>query len=530
MTRNREARDGHGDQASRSGVVDAAAQPGRLLRTTVLVTVIYGLGSLFGLLRDVFIASYFGASPDTDAFLVAWTVPETVTPVLAEGVIIYLLVPMISRQLEANGTAQRVIDRTLLPAIVLLGALAGVVALAAPAIVAALGPGLAEPDLAVRCTRIASATVLLLGLMGYMTATLRATGSFVFPTWIYVIYNAGIVATMVLFHDSLGVESAALGLVVGSAGIVLVLAPAFLARVRLRSLRCRLDRRLLIGLGSCVPVTAYSLSRQAQVWVERTLASVLEPGAISHLNYAAKVAQIPMAVAGMVVLVAMPSLARHAAARRSVDLRRGVERSLRLGVLVIVPATVALVVFAPQLVEVLFLHGAFTIEDAVSTTEVMRVYCIGLTGQVVVGAAATFFWAVGSRTWFPATAMIIGLVATVVISAVSLRAWQTVGIALGNAAGISVAALVLLVGVHRRVVDLPMRGFLAATGLTAAAAAAAGIVAWSFAAVVQERLPALATALLGGCILLAVYSGAMWLFRVPEARAVTRMVRARLHG
>jgi putative peptidoglycan lipid II flippase len=518
------------DSAVRANVLDAAAQPGRLLRTTILVAVIYGLGSVLGLVRDMFIARYFGASPDTDAFLVAWTVPETVTPVLAEGVLIYLLVPIMSRELEQGGTPQRVLDRTLLLTVVLLAVLTGVVALAAPVIVAILGPGLAEPDLAVRCTQAAAATVLFLGLSGYMNATLRATGSFLLPTWIYVIYNVGIVAVMVIFHERLGVYSAAVGLAVGSAGIVMMLSPAFLKRVRLRTLRLHLDRRLLAGLGICVPIVAYTLGRQAQVWVERTLGSVLDPGAISYLNYAEKVAQIPMVVAGTVVLVAMPSLARHAAARRTADFRRGIERSLRFGTLIIVPATVALVVFAPQLIDVLFVRGAFTSQDAETTAHIMRVYSLGLLGQLLVGNASTYFWTGGRRTWYPATAMLAGLVVTVVVSAAGLRAWQAAGIALGNAVGISVAAMLLLIGVRRRVVNIAMRSFLAVTGQTVLAGAAAGIVAWPLAHVLRDNLPTLVVALLGGLVLVAVYAVAIWLLRVPEARAAVATVGARLRG
>jgi putative peptidoglycan lipid II flippase len=513
---------------ARSAWLDAAAHPGRLLRTTILVAIIWGLGSLLGLVRDVFIARYFGASPATDAFLVAWTVPETVTPVLAEGVLIYLLVPMMSRALERGGTPQGVLDRTLLPTVLGLAVLTVAATLLAPVVVAVLGPGLAEPVLAVRCTRVAAATVFFLGLAGYINATLRATGSFLLPTWTYVIYNTGIVAVMVAFQEQLGVYSAAIGLAVGSAGIVLVLAPAFLKRVRLRTLRLPVDRRLLMGLAICLPIVAYSVCRQAQVWVERALASVLDPGAISHLNYAQKVAQIPMVAAGTVVLVAMPSLARHAAAHRTADFRKAIERSLRLGMLMIVPATVALVILAPQLVDALFVRGAFTREDAVTTAEVMRVYSLGLLGQLIVGNASTYFWSGGRRTWYPSAAMLAGLVVTTVVSAVALHAWQAAGIALGNAVGISFTALLLLVGVRRRVADIAIRTFLGATGLSLLAGAVAGLVAWPLAQVLGDQLPALVVVLLSGTVFFAVHTVAIWLLRVPEARAALATVSARL--
>jgi putative peptidoglycan lipid II flippase len=126
--------------------------------------------------------------------------------------------------------------------------------------------------------------------------------------------------------------------------------------------------------------------------------------------------------------------------------------------------------------------------------------------------------------------MLAGLVVTVVVSAAGLRAWQAAGIALGNAVGISVAAMLLLIGVRRRVVNIAMRSFLAVTGQTVLAGAAAGIVAWPLAHVLRDNLPTLVVALLGGLVLVAVYAVAIWLLRVPEARAAVATVGARLRG
>ncbi len=486
------------------------------------------LGSLLGLIRDMYIARYFGASADTDAFLVAWTIPETVTPVLGEGALLYLLVPLLSREIELRGSPQRVLDRTFLPVVVTLAVLAGAVALAAPAIVAALAPGLVEPEVAVRCVRVASVTVLFLGLSGYMTATLRATGSFLISPWVYTVYNVVILALMMLFHEQWGVYSAAVGLALGSAGMVALQSLPLLRRVSLRSLRFRLDRRLLLGLLSCLPIGAYALSRQAQVFVERILGSALPPGAISHLNYATKLAQIPMVVAVMVTAVSLPSLARHLAAQRQDEFRSGVQRSLRLGVLIVAPAIAALFVLAPQLIRVLFFHGAFDATDVEATTDVLRVYVFGLLGQTLVGATAAFFWAAGRPTWYPAVAMLTGLVATVLISVGAVLLWRTPGIALGNAAGISVSAALLLIGVRRRVVDLGLPGILFLIGRASVAAAAGGAAAWVLSLGFGESVPAVVTTVVSSALLALVYLGAAWFLRVAEVRGAARALSDRL--
>jgi putative peptidoglycan lipid II flippase len=109
----------------------------RLLRTAGLVAVIMALGSLLGLIRDVLLARFFGASADTDAFLVAWTVPETATPLLMEGAMALLLVPLMSRELELRGNLNRIFSRTFFPVLCLLAGLSALAAVFAPAIVRA---------------------------------------------------------------------------------------------------------------------------------------------------------------------------------------------------------------------------------------------------------------------------------------------------------------------------------------------------------------------------------------------------------
>lgn len=522
-------------QASTAGLsvekptpVDAAATSGRLLRTSGLVALVLGVGSVLGLVRDMLIARHFGASADTDAFLVAWTIPETVTPVLGEGALLYLLVPLLSREMELRGSPQRVLNRTLLPVTLTLAAIAAVTALAAPAVVDVLAPGLAEPGLAVRCVRAASVTVLFLGLSGYLTATLRSTGSFLVAPWIYTIYNLAIISLVVLFHEQMGVFSAAVGLAVGSAGMVALQLPAVLKRVSLRGLRLRADRRLLVSLTACLPIGVYALSRQGQVFVERIFGSVLAAGAISHLNYATKLAQIPMVAASMIMTVSMPSLARHAAALRMEEFRQGIQRALRLGVLTVVPATAVLVVLAPQIISVLFRHGEFSTSDVQQTAEVMRVYSLGLLGQMLVGATAGCFWALGRPSWYPAVIMAAGLGATALVSGTAMLVWGAPGIALGNAVGITLTAVLLLVGTRRRVVDIALRGIFRVVGTATVAAVAGGVAAWTLSRLLSGVSSALVTGLLGGLLLCAVYVVAAWFLGIPEIRVGAQSAWERL--
>ena len=157
-----------------------------LLRTTVLVAGISSVGTLLGFVRDLIIARYFGASGETDAFLVAWTIPETAVPLVMEGSMVLLLMPLFARELEEKGSLREFVGRSLMLITTILLLCTVTIVLTAPWLVEALAPGLAMPGLATRSVRTTALTVVFLGLCGYMMAALRARHVFGITATVYM--------------------------------------------------------------------------------------------------------------------------------------------------------------------------------------------------------------------------------------------------------------------------------------------------------------------------------------------------------
>ncbi|MFD0530291.1 lipid II flippase MurJ [Kitasatospora arboriphila] len=221
-------------RAAFPGPRHAAARPRRggfVARAFGVTAVLSAAGSGLGLLRDLLLARYFGATRGTDAFLVAWTVPETAAPLLIEDAMAFLMVPAFSlalvlREERPHGPDPvRQLVRATLPWLLLaLCTLTLAAAVGAGPLVGLLAPGLADPALAVTCTRITALTVLPFGVVGYLCSMLRAHHRFTAPASIYVAYNLGILAVLLGGHALLGVRSAALGVTCGSllmAGLLL---------------------------------------------------------------------------------------------------------------------------------------------------------------------------------------------------------------------------------------------------------------------------------------------------------------------
>jgi putative peptidoglycan lipid II flippase len=493
---------------------------GRAQRAVLVILLLTAAGRLLGFGRDLVLAALFGASAETDAFTVAWTVPETASPLLLEDALVFVLIPLFTAALHDDGNLDRIVRRSLFTVVAALGAVSAAVALSAPWLVNVLAPGLAAPGIAIDSVRLAALTVVAMGLAGYITSALRVYDVFAPTAAVYAAYNFGIIAMTLLLAGRFGVRAAAIGLAVGSLLMVAVQAPALLRRVSLRGLDWRINRTFVRGLAPAVPIIVFSLLRQGQVYIERFLGSFLEPGSISQLNYAQKIAQIPMALAASVAIVSFPALVRSAQRGETRRLRNALEHDLRLTLALTIPAAVYLIAVAPAVVGTLFERGAFTAADTQSTAALLQLYSPGLVGHALVNVALLPFFSMPEHHRTPLRAMIAGLVVTVTV-AVALRGmYDARALAVANACGIIVAGGLLLVDIHRRIAPLRWGQLTISTLRITALSVLAVLAGW-----------ALATAAPGGdAVRLAVsataagplYLAAGWAVRAPELRELLR--------
>lgn len=502
-----------------------------LLSAAALVFIVTTLGRLLGFVRDLVIARYFGATTGTDAFLIAWMIPETVSPLLLEGAMALVLVPLFARELEKEGTVEEILRRTLAPVAAALLVVSAAVALSAPWTVPLLAPGLpASTELsAIRMVGLASVTIFFIGLAGYARAALNSRQIFGIPAAVYIGYNIGILGSILLLYERLGIYSAALGLALGSALMLLVQAPTFVRKVGVPRLSFKLDRALLYEFAAFVPVGVFVLGRHAQVYVERFLGSFLEPGAISQLNYATRLAQFPMSAALTVAIVSFPVVARALAARRTGQVEEVLESNLRMVSALILPATAYLILFAPELVAFLFEGGAFTAGDTTATASILRIYSLGLLAQTLIYVTVRPFYSYRDVIWKPVRAALIGLAVTIAVDVALLRSLGADGLAAGNAAGISVMALLMLRDMKRHVVNVNLRRLasffvrVTVAMLLASSCALPLVLFEAFAG-----LPAPATLLLGGTVLGLAYFFLARLFGIEEFEELQNQARRML--
>ncbi|WP_266768812.1 murein biosynthesis integral membrane protein MurJ [Streptomyces sp. NBC_01239] len=513
---------------------------GFLAKAALITAVLSLTGSLLGLARDQSLARLFGAGSETDAFLVAWTIPEFAATLLIEDGLAFALIPAFSMALArraqgAPGDPVRSLVATTLPRLTLAFiAVSALLIGTAPYLVEALAPGLPNPALAISCTRLTATCVLSFGLAGYCSAALRAHRRFVAPAAIYVAYNIGIIAGMYAFGARWGVRSAALGVAAGGFLMVLTQLPSLwrqLTSHKPATPDTRPAEPRPMNLALMATVLLFALCRQSQVLIERFLASNLPAGAISHLNYAQKVAQMPMVLSLMLCTVTFPVVARALAEGDTEKARDRVERDLALAACLVLLGAATVIACAPQIIQLLFQRGAFTAHDTAATAGVMRVYALGLLGQTLVGVLVRSYFSAGRPTWYPLGAMAAGIVVTTWIGAWSVGSWGVIGITVANAAGITFTAVLLLYGSGPRSVPIRTRQVLIELSRPVRAAVVATIAG----AFVAHALPSPLLGLTVGCttvtvvfVLLGWALGAQGF--APALESVRSVTRRLSHG
>lgn len=422
----------------------------RLAGAAVAVAALTLIGNLLGFLRDVVIAYLYGASAQTDAFFVAWTVPETFSPLLIEGAIPLLLIPwLVRRSRTATGFAAAVTSAGL-PLLLMATILTLALVPLSDLVVAAIAPALPEQELAGQCLRLAIGTIPAMTLAGVMGAALRSAGALIVPAFVYAGYNVGILATMFALSDQLGVRAAAVGLTVGAVTMVAVQLPTYLRRVGLSRPSRMPMRATRIALTIAAPTLAYLLLRQGQVFVERHVGSFLGEGSIAALNLSQKLGQVPVTIAMALCLVSFPTISRLAQHGDTKAVGRLFSSIISSTWTVLAPATLILLLCAHQLVTITLGRGSFTPEAVDITAAALQWYVLGIIAQGVVNATALTIFAMKRSSWRPAVWLLTCLIVTAVVAQAAAPRYAATGIAAANAGGIIVGAAGMLLFLRRR--------------------------------------------------------------------------------
>jgi putative peptidoglycan lipid II flippase len=445
-----------------------------LFKSAAVISGLTLVSRISGLARDTLIARTFGASPITDAFWVAFRIPNLLRRLFAEGAFSQAFVPILgaARQQHGDEGIRPLLDRVALLLTAVLALLVVVGIAAAPWVVTVIASGMRDRGgeafaAAVSMTRFMFPYILFMSLAAFATGVLNTWRRFAIPAFTPVLLNLCMIASCLWISPRLGLPifGLAIGVMIGGV-LQLAVQWAELAHIGLapRLLKTRLKeawndptvRRIIRQMG---PATLGVSVAQVSLLINTNIATWLKPGSVTWLSFADRLMEFPTAILGVALgTVLLPSLSA-AHARKDYDTYSHlIDAGLRLTLLLGLPAVLGMALLSDGLVATLFNYGAFHASDVQQTRLAVIAYSVGLIGLLSVKILAPGFYARQDiRT--PVKIAVAVLVLTQVFNLIFVPLYAHAGLALSIGLGACVNSATLLVVLRRRGAYRPEPGW-----------------------------------------------------------------------
>lgn len=417
-----------------------------LLRSLAAVSSMTMLSRVLGFVRDTIIARVFGAGAASDAFVVAFKLPNLLRRIFAEGAFSQAFVPILAEYKNQQGEEAA---RTFIAYVAGLLTLALAVVtligvLAAPAIVWVSAPGFAnDPErfgLTTDLLRVTFPYILLISLSSFVSAILNTWNRFSVPAFVPTLLNVSMITFALFLTPYFDPPVMVLGWGVLAGGLLQLLyqlphlhriGMLVLPRINLR------DTGVWRVLKQMLPAILGVSVAQISLIINTVFASFLAAGSVSWMYYADRLMELPSGVLGVALgTILLPSLSKASSSRNHDEYSRLLDWGLRLCLLLVVPCMVGLALLSEPLTVALFQYGKFTATDALMTQRALMAYAVGLLGIILIKVLAPGFYAHQDiRT--PVRIAMLTLVATQLMNLVFIGPLQHVGLALS----ISLAAM-----------------------------------------------------------------------------------------
>lgn len=500
------------------------------------------LSRIFGLIRDVVIAGFFGAGMATDAFFVAFRIPNLLRRLFAEGSLTIAFIPIFTEYLKKQGKTEAFsLARSafrMLSIILVVTAIAGI--LLAPLIVQLMAWGFGtDPEkmaLTVTLTRIMFPYIFFISLVALCMGVLNALGHFAAPALAPVLLNVGMIGAVLLISPHL--ENPVMGLAIGVLiGGVLQLAlqlpfvysKGVILWQKSTMYHPGMKRIGLLMLPAIFGAAVYQINGLVGI----LLASFLPEGSVSYLYYADRICQFPLGIFGIAIATAvLPSLSRQVSAGEFGEARGTFAYALKLVSYITLPSMVGLIVLRKPIVALLFNRGAFGDTQVELTAYALLFYAVGLWGFSAVRVVLSAFYAL-QDTRTPVKMACIAVIANIIFGLALMQRLSHGGLALALSLSLMLNFVLLLWALKRRLGSLAWGDMQASLFKSLAASAVMGVVVHLTAAIAIPIAGQGFAALLIGvavCIFtgIACYGGLSYLMKNEAFGVVCSIMREKL--
>ncbi|MBX3011538.1 MAG: murein biosynthesis integral membrane protein MurJ [Caldilineaceae bacterium] len=469
------------DQAAASS---APLSGRRLAGAALIVMFFFVLSRVTGLAREIVIGAQFGTSPELDAYLAAFRLPDLLFQLVAGGALGSAFIPTFATDWahEQRAAAWLLFSRVLnLITLILLVVALVIMALAGPLVTWVIAPGFTpeQQALTAQLLRLMLLSTVIFGASGLIMGALNATQHFLLPAAAPVFYNVAIILGAWFLTPTWGIFGLVIGVVVGAGLHLLVQLPG------LRQLHARYtptltlhDARVREVMRLMGPRVLGLFFVQMHFLVNTILASGLASGSLSALNYAWLLMLLPQGIFAQSIATAIfPTFATQVATGQVNALRHSFGQLVRIILFFTIPAALVLYLLRTPLVALLFQRREFTSASTALVGAALQFYAIGLVAHALVEIAVRAFYAM-HNTWTPVAVGIGAMVINIGLSFWWVQGLGHGGLALANSTATTLEMLLLLWLLRRHIGNFVDRRLGLAIGRQCVAAGVMSLALW----------------------------------------------------
>ncbi|MGZ5027890.1 MAG: murein biosynthesis integral membrane protein MurJ [Methylobacter sp.] len=440
----------------------------QLFKSTVVVGSMTLISRILGFIRDMLIAQIFGVNLATDAFFVAFKIPNFLRRLFAEGAFAHAFVPVLSEYKEHGSKAElkQFVDKTAgtLSVFLMLITLVGIIA--APVFIMLLAPGFIwqgnQYQLVVQLLQITFPYLFFIALVAFAGGILNAHGRFAVPALTPVFLNICMIAAAIWLAPVMDEPVTALAWGVLVAGIVQLLfqLPSLVRLGLMPRPRIGFDDPGVKRIISLMLPAIFSVSvTQINLLLDTLFASFLTVGSVSWLYYSDRLVEFPLGILGLALAtVILPSLAKSHAAEDKAAFSNALDWGLRLVVLIGVPATVGLVMLAEPMLSTLFQYNEFGVSDVHFAGMSLKAYSVGLMGFILIKILVPGFTSRGDMKT-PVRYGVYSMLVSVGLNVALVFPLAHAGLALATSLGAFFNAGLLLINLRKNNIYQPASGW-----------------------------------------------------------------------
>lgn len=428
-----------------------------LFRSLSTVSSMTFISRILGFMRDLIAAQIFGSNATTDAFYIAFKIPNFMRNLFAEGAFSQAFVPVLSHYHEKN-TMEEVrlfIGRTAGALSLILFLVTLLFIFCSDQIIDIFAPGL-DPfryETASHMLKITAPYLMLISLTAFGGAILNTYGNFAIPAFAPALLNICLIATSfgITQYFTIPIEAQAWGVFIAGFVQFFFLLPS-LHRLRLltRPRLCWSDPGVKKVLKLMLPALFGASINQISILLNTVLASFLVVGSVTWLYYSERLAYFPLGVFGVALsTITLPVLSKHYASQSKTGFSNTLNWAIRCNLLIGIPAALTMIFLSDGLVTSLFQYGKFNLHDVLMTQKSVISYAIGLQAFMLVKVLSSAFYSQQNITT-PVKISLITLAFNLIFSVAFIFPLAHAGLALATSLSSWINVCILLFQLHRR--------------------------------------------------------------------------------